>query len=222
MQLQLLTPLKRLENETTGGTSRIIWLFKCECGDFKKGRMDKFKSGGLKSCGCISTKRPKKPPVVKKIKKKKIVKKRKCLLVLNHHADKKTGEGEFDCLCGNKVIAQIKDVLSGKIVSCGHKVSKDELYTTWSGMKHRCHNEKSTAYKYYGAKGVIVCEEWRNDFYAFKKYMGERPKGYSIDRIDPFGNYEKGNCRWADKDTQNENMRSNYLWSREHPSKGKA
>lgn len=74
-------------------------------------------------------------------------------------------------------------------------------------MRRRCNDPTRWNYKYYGAKGVAVCERW-NDFANFLVDMGVRPNGTTLDRIDPTGNYEKSNCRWADRITQRANRRA--------------
>ena len=57
-----------------------------------------------------------------------------------------------------------------------------------------------------------MCDAWREDFCAFLRYMGLRPEGCSLDRIDSNGNYEPGNCRWATRSQQDRNKRNNrYL-----------
>lgn len=85
--------------------------------------------------------------------------------------------------------------------------TKHPLYKTWQSLKLRCYNPTDPHYKWYGAKGVDVCERWtgKYGFYNFLEDMGERPRGYSLDRIDSNGNYEPSNCRWASAHTQNTN-----------------
>lgn len=85
-------------------------------------------------------------------------------------------------------------------------------YQIWAAMKTRCTNSQTRAYKYYGARGICVCDRWMNSFDAFLLDMGPRPsKKHSIDREDNDGNYEPGNCRWATKEEQNANRRNAIL-----------
>jgi DNA-binding CsgD family transcriptional regulator len=79
----------------------------------------------------------------------------------------------------------------------------------WQQMIYRCHQSNHRAYKWYGARGIRVCEEWRSSFEAFASYMGSKPgPEYSIDRINNDGNYEPGNVRWATRSQQTNNSRS--------------
>lgn len=73
-------------------------------------------------------------------------------------------------------------------------------------------NPNSVNYKYYGGRGIKVCDRWKK-FENFLEDMGECPEGLSIDRIDNDGNYEPGNCRWATWDVQNNN-KSNSICNR--------
>ena len=87
-----------------------------------------------------------------------------------------------------------------------HGMSNTPTYRSWAHMLDRCRNPKNDSWDYYGGRGITVCEEW-TDFAQFLADMGERPEGTSIDRIDVDGNYEPGNCRWADHTTQINNRR---------------
>jgi hypothetical protein len=71
-------------------------------------------------------------------------------------------------------------------------------------MRKRCNNPNTNHWKYYGARGITVCERL-DDFAAFLEDMGELPEGHSLDRIDPNGNYTPSNCRWATAKTQMRN-----------------
>jgi hypothetical protein len=85
-------------------------------------------------------------------------------------------------------------------------------YVTWLNMKQRCYDPACRSYRWYGARGITVCDRWRDSFDNFYADMGPRPsKSDSIDRLDGNGSYSQENCRWATKQEQVANLRSNVV-----------
>lgn len=84
-------------------------------------------------------------------------------------------------------------------------------YKLWKSIRARCYIPSASGYQNYGGRGIRMCERW--DCYEnFLSDMGRRPSPeYSIDRIDPNGNYEPGNCRWADAETQANNKQTSVM-----------
>ena len=82
-------------------------------------------------------------------------------------------------------------------------------YVSWTSMKQRCTNKKHVAYIKYHS--TTVCDRWMNSFNTFLEDMGERPSGMTLDRINPFGNYEPSNCKWSTNKEQCNNFRKHYV-----------
>jgi hypothetical protein len=80
-------------------------------------------------------------------------------------------------------------------------------YRSWAAMKSRCLNENATCFENYGGRGVMIIEKWMV-YENFLGDMGRRPAGKTLDRIDPNGNYEPSNCRWATPLVQRHNRRN--------------
>jgi hypothetical protein len=91
-------------------------------------------------------------------------------------------------------------------------IMKSKEYKTWCRIKYKCNNPNNRQYKWYGAKGISVCERWENSFAAFLEDMGTAPTPkHSIDRVNNKGNYEPGNCRWATDIEQQRNRGDNRI-----------
>ncbi len=127
------------------------------------------------------------------------------------------------CECGHQIIALGYNLSNGNTQSCGcwndavrashrshgqtrHGRQTGE-YRSWLGAKRRCFNPKAHNFKYYGGRGITMCDRWKNSFEAFFKDMGPRPPGTSIDRIDTNGHYEPGNAKWSTPTEQARNRR---------------
>ena len=97
-----------------------------------------------------------------------------------------------------------------------HGLSRTLAYNSWKKMVDRCTNPDNLDYGGYGGRGITVCERWL-DVVNFYDDMGERKKGWSIERIDVDGNYTPDNCFWIPMKYQAKNRRK---WS--HTPEGKA
>ena len=150
------------------------------------------------------------------------------LTVVERYASDERKQSRFvcECDCGNTHIALGKVLKIGHAKSCGclrveegrkaginavkHGMNRTPTYYSWQSMKDRCLNKNSDNSRWYGEKGVSVCQKWMS-FENFLADMGERPEGTTLDRINPFGDYEPDNCRWADMATQKANNRKSYV-----------
>lgn len=114
-----------------------------------------------------------------------------------------------ECACGKIGIVRNDQLKAGRSTKCEscrlnkwkllvtkHNMHLTSTYNVWRGVQKRCTLPSHPSYKYYGARGITYCERWKK-FEAFLEDMGTKPDiHYQIDRIDPRGNYEPGNCRW--------------------------
>lgn len=128
------------------------------------------------------------------------------------------------CECGQTRVVRGAHLKSGAAKSCGclkrevgreratkHGGSETKTYWIWSKMKDRCTNPNNSEFKWYGAKGVVFCDRWR-DFKNFLADMGYCPSGFSIERKDPFANYCPENCIWIPRSEQNLNKRNSVKY----------
>ncbi len=210
-----LVIVERAESRiTNSGQTKTMWKCLCDCGNTKIIAAADLKSGRVNSCGCL-----KKELLAKRnfhdISGKKFGK----ITVVSFYGFK-NGRSLWNCKCecGTECVYDGHTLLANHISSCGcgkkthnlrHGMSGTRLYRIWTGMKTRCENQNADNYKYYGERGISVCDEWKEDFDTFAKWALKT--GYkdslTIDRINVNGNYEPKNCRWVTMAEQNKNKR---------------
>lgn len=214
-----LTVLRRAEDRISKrGDGVTIWECQCDCGRKVVTTRAELIRGHKKDCGCSKDYHELVGEKIGRLTVKKIIPSNVYSSYI--HA-------ECVCECGKITHPQARDLVNGKIKSCGclsldkiheknkkHNMSGSQLHNVWKGINQRCNNPNSTSYKNYGGRGISICEEWSGEhgFENFYKWAVEA--GYdesksraeqSIDRIDVNGNYEPSNCRWADIETQSYN-----------------
>lgn len=142
-------------------------------------------------------------------------------LIVLSFVEKRSGHSLWECLCdcGARTSALGTNLKRRNTSSCGclHKETTSRVkkthgcsggsrreYTAYQSMIGRCYRSSRRSYRHYGARGIVVCDRWKNGegalsgFECFLADMGEHPgAGYSIDRMNNDGNYEPSNCRWA-------------------------
>lgn len=205
------------------------YLCQCDCGNKREAFGTLLRKGVVRSCGCLQRETARKhcqsmagrqgPRAVDLMGQKF-----GSLTVLEKAGKTNTGQQKWKCICecGKIVSPTTAHLRDGHTISCGclglkhateakitHGKTGTPLYAVHQGMKNRCNNPKVKGFKYYGAKGVKVCDEWKDfqTFYDWAMKHGYK-EGLTIDRIDPGGDYCPENCEWV---TRSENSRRRHL-----------
>lgn len=222
---------------------KSLQVCECECGTLVKIHSYRIKNGSTVSCGCHARDKAR-----ERMEKEgaEIARKYQLSKPLPVHPDDVFGilkvirEGDLLsngvgqrnrrsavclCECGKETVVRVKDLVEGRVVSCGcfkaggtkrthgqsanraHGIQGTSEYNSWLGCINRCHSPMNKAYLEYGLVGITVCQRWRESFIHFFSDMGPKPTDrHSLDRYpNPKGNYEPENCRWATPEEQAKN-----------------
>lgn len=124
------------------------------------------------------------------------------------------------CSCGANCVVSSGKLKSGHTQSCGclrkigyhrtHNGSGTQTHRSWKEMRQRCLNKNSDKWRWYGGRGISICDRW-SLFENFLEDMGERPEGMTLDRIDNDGPYSPDNCRWLPQIEQTRRQEKNKL-----------
>ena len=116
------------------------------------------------------------------------------------------------CECGRECekracnLAKLQGCSRGCPTRCQHFL-KSPLYTTWVGVKNRCENPNTRNWRWYGGRGIYVCERWATSFANFLEDMGpSHRKGLQLDRRDNDGPYSPENCQWVTREENHRKM----------------
>ena len=149
----------------------------------------------------------------------------KLTIIKTYYKQMKTRKRKFalcKCDCGNITEVRYDCLTNNNTKSCGcintvdrtkpNSVKKHKLYRVYWRIKECCYNKNDKSYKYYGGRGIKICDEWLQyeNFLSWCLTHGYK-EGLQIDRIDTNGNYEPSNCRFVTSSDNNYNKRNNIL-----------
>lgn len=183
----------------------------CECSICKSNRVvdtSLLKSGVIKSCGCLKDLKPKKDRTGEVTASG--------VLVVGYIGSSKW---KFRYVCGHTSVGSIGQAFNNSTGLCNacaktktvternttHNMTNTSTYGSWLAMRRRCYDGTNNRYDKYGGNGISVCERWKDSFENFLEDMGEKPEGFSLERLDNLLGYSPDNCVWASNITQANN-----------------
>jgi len=204
----------RAENSKHG---HIKWSCLCTCGCRVDVAGQSLRNGETKSCGCIRKE-------LMQAKATDLRGRRFGRLLAQDRVTAPRPTYLCLCDCGKTKVIPSTQLLAGRTNSCGcllseivkklhtkHGKSNTTEFRIWAGMIARCYTPSATGYKNYGGRGITVCQHWRDAFAGFYADMGPRPKGMSLDRINPNSAYTPENCKWSTALEQANNKTDNHF-----------
>lgn len=223
-----LTVIGKAESQITPNkTVKTMWKCRCDCGSIVDRNSQNLRHVPVPSCGCYRSERTSKRKLVD------LTGKTFGRLTVVKRAESETGQAKWlcKCECGNECVVFGNNLRRGHTISCGcyredtrpslafkHGYKHTRIYDVYCRIKARCYNPNNPSYPRYGGRGIVMCDEWKDDPMAFIEWAYEH--GYdenapymkcTVEREDNSKGYSPDNCHFADAKEQANNRRTNLI-----------